>query len=70
MHQMARFIALFTLLALSAACLAGCAVGMNMAPASQVQPSGVYARPGIAQSQYECVTDDGYGRWAPCGNQH
>jgi hypothetical protein len=67
---MARFIALFSLMALSAASLAACAGGMNMTPASQIQPSGTYARPGIPQSQYECVTDDGYGRWAPCGNQH
>ena len=25
--------------------------------------------PGVPRSQYECVTDDGYGRWQPCGNQ-
>jgi hypothetical protein len=25
--------------------------------------------PGNPRSQYECVTDDGYGRWQPCGNQ-
>jgi hypothetical protein len=66
---MPRFIALLSLLALYAAALAACSVGMNMVPASQVHPTGNYAQPGIPQSQYECVTDEGYGRWQPCGSR-
>jgi len=52
-----------------ATALSGCAAGasvFNAAPASAVAPTGPYAQPGIARSQYECVTDEGYGRWQPC----
>jgi hypothetical protein len=27
------------------------------------------AYPYIPRSQYECVTDEGYGRYVPCGNK-
>ena len=50
--------------------LAGCASSpFTQAPAAQVAPAASpYAQPGLPQSQYECVTDEGYGRWQPCGN--
>jgi hypothetical protein len=47
--------------------LAGCAGGINTTPASQVQPTGPYARPGLPQSQYECMMDEGNGRSSSCG---
>jgi len=53
-----------------AAGLAGCAGGFNTTPAAQVQPAGTYARPGLPQSQYECLTDDGYGRARPCSDAY
>jgi len=55
--------------------LAGCASSpFSSAPASNVAPTSANpnssnAYPYIPRSQYECVTDDGYGRWHPCGNQ-
>jgi hypothetical protein len=63
---MVRVVAIF----LVSAGLAGCSGGFNTAPTSQAQPTGVYARPGIPQSQYECLTDDGYGRSRPCSDTH
>jgi hypothetical protein len=58
----------FAVLSALAVGLAGCAGSspFNSAPAAQVQPSGVYAQPGLARSQYECVTDEGNGRFMPC----
>jgi|GEM_PF-6825942 len=51
--------------------LAGCAGSpFSSAPASGIAPaSNPYFRPGIPQSEFECVTDDGYGRFHPCGNR-
>ena len=48
--------------------LAGCGSSpFTQAPAAQVTPSSSpYAIPGVPQSQYECVTDEGYGRSMPC----
>ncbi len=50
-----------------AAGLAACS-GAPFAPAaSQMTPtSSPYVTPGIPQSQYECMTDEGYGRSMPC----
>jgi len=65
---MAKFVVLFAL----AAGLAGCASSspFSSAPAARVSPAASpYAQPNLPQSQYECVTDEGYGRWQPCGNQ-
>jgi hypothetical protein len=65
---MSRVIAVFAV----AMSLAGCAGSpFSAAPASNVAPtsSGPNAYPQIPQSHHECVTDDGYGRWQPCGNQ-
>jgi hypothetical protein len=65
---MLRLIAIFAL-----ACgLAGCSSSpFSATPAAQVTgarptPMGTPI-PGIPASQYECVTDEGYGRWQPCG---
>ncbi len=58
---------------LLAASLAGCASSpFTQAPAANVapNPNNPYARPGIPQSQYECMTDDGYGRAFPCGTMN
>ena len=67
---MARLIATFALVGAWALGLAGCASSpFSSAPAAQVAPGGSpNAYPNIPQSQQECVTDDGYGRWQPCGN--
>jgi hypothetical protein len=66
---MTKFVAIFAL----TAGLAGCAGSpFNQAPAARVAPSSAaspYAQPGIPQSQFECVTDDGYGRFQPCGSR-
>jgi len=29
----------------------------------------IEARPGVFISSYDCVTDDGYGRWRPCSDK-
>jgi hypothetical protein len=64
---MARVAAILALMA----SLSGCASSpFAQAPAARVAPaSSPYAQPGIPQSQYECVTDEGYGRYVPCGNK-
>jgi hypothetical protein len=36
-------------------------------PASSFAPPRMYeARPGVWISTYDCITDEGYGRWRPC----
>ena len=48
----------------------GCALlPASLSAAAVRQESSPYAQPGIQQSQYECVTDEGYGRFTPCGNK-
>jgi len=42
--------------------LGGCASNMTSAPTRAPGGGPVNAPPN------ECVTDDGYGRWHPCGN--
>jgi hypothetical protein len=38
-----------------------------VAPQSSSGPARMYeARPGVWISTYDCITDDGYGRWLPC----
>ncbi len=61
---MTRTIAIIVLASMLAAC-----AGSGQAPANLNQTSNPYYRPGIPQSQYECVTDEGYGRYVPCGNK-
>jgi len=40
---------------------------VSAAPASSFGPARMYeARPGVWISTYDCVTDEGYGRWRPC----
>jgi len=65
---MAKIVAVFAL----AASLAGCASSpFTQAPAANVKPANSpYAQPGIPQSQYECMTDEGYGRSFPCGTMN
>ena len=64
---MARIIAVFAI----AAGLAGCSTSpFSQAPAANVAPAASpYAMPSVPQSQYECMTDDGYGRSQPCGTK-
>ena len=39
----------------------------TVAPPSSSGPARMYeARPGLWISTYDCITDDGYGRWYPC----
>jgi hypothetical protein len=28
----------------------------------------IEVRPGVIISSYDCITDDGYGRWRPCSD--
>jgi hypothetical protein len=67
---MARLIVVCVVLAAGAG-LAGCGSSpFSRAPAAQVAPTrstSPYAIPGSTQSQYECVTDEGDGRFLPCG---
>jgi hypothetical protein len=38
-------------------------------PSSSFGPPRMYeARPGVWISTYDCITDDGYGRWRPCSS--
>jgi len=64
---MTKLIMLFAL----AASLTGCASSpFSQAPASGVAPAGgYYYQPGVPRSQFECMTDDGYGRSHPCSNK-
>jgi hypothetical protein len=32
-------------------------------------PRMIQVRPGVFISSYDCVTDDGYGRWRPCSDK-
>lgn len=39
----------------------------SVAPKSSFEPARMYeARPGVWISTYDCITDEGYGRWRPC----
>ena len=57
-----------------AASLAACAASpFAQKPAANVAPAGAnspYYTPGLPQSQYECVTDEGYRRYFPCGTMN
>jgi len=52
----------------------GARQGVRYAPVSSAPPSSssfaparMYeARPGVWISTYDCITDEGYGRWRPC----
>ena len=73
---MSRLLVLFAV----AGGLSGCASSpLSQTPASGVAPAANvipaanrYATPipGLPQSQYECVTDEGYGRSLPCGTMN
>jgi len=40
---------------------------VGVAPPSSFGPARMYeARPGVWISTYDCITDEGYGRWRPC----
>jgi hypothetical protein len=39
------------------------AVGSSFAPARMIE-----VRPGVIISSYDCITDEGYGRWRPCSD--
>ena len=62
---------MFRLIAISALALGVAACSSSpFTQAAQVAPtSSPYAQPNIPQSQYECVTDEGYGRFTPCGTR-
>jgi hypothetical protein len=48
--------------------------GVRHAPASvasrsSFEPARMYeAKPGVWISTYDCITDEGYGRWRPCSS--
>ncbi len=67
---MPRLIVMSVVLA-AAAGLAGCSSSpFSRAPAAQVAPTASpYAVPGSYLSQFECVTDEGSGRFIPCGSR-
>jgi hypothetical protein len=50
--------------------LAGCSTSpFSQAPVSQVAPgTSQYMGPGLSHNPSECVTDEGYGRYLPCGH--
>jgi hypothetical protein len=39
-------------------------VHSSFAPARIIE-----VRPGVFISSYDCITDDGYGRWRPCSDK-
>ena len=39
------------------------------APSSFAGPTMIRVRPGVIISTYDCITDDGYGRWRPCSDR-
>jgi hypothetical protein len=40
---------------------------VSVGPASSFDPPRMYeARPGVWISTWDCITDEGYGRWRPC----
>jgi hypothetical protein len=42
---------------------------VNVAPPSSFEPARmIEVRPGVWISTYDCITDDGYGRWRPCSS--
>lgn len=38
-----------------------------LAESSFAPPRMIEVRPGVWISSYDCITDEGYGRWLPCG---
>ena len=64
---MTRLIVLFA----AAASLSGCATSpFSSTSNSGAAPAGTYYyQPGVPRSQFECMTDEGYGRSTPCGNK-
>ena len=64
---MSRLIVLFAV----ATSLSACASSpFSSTPTSGAAPAGgYYYQPGVPRSQFECMTDDGYGRSHPCSNQ-
>jgi hypothetical protein len=42
---------------------------VGVAPPSSFEPARmIQVRPGVWISTYDCITDDGYGRWRPCSS--
>ena len=42
---------------------------VSVAPGLSSGPARMYeARPGVWISTYDCITDEGYGRWRPCSS--
>ena len=45
------------------------AAGVVAPPSSSFGPPRMYeARPGVWISTWDCITDEGYGRWRPCSS--
>jgi hypothetical protein len=43
------------------------AAPVAVAPSSSFAPARmIEVRPGVIISSYDCITDEGYGRWLPC----
>ena len=43
---------------------------VSVVPPSSSGPARMYeAKPGVWISTYDCITDDGYGRWRPCSSK-
>ena len=41
----------------------------SVAPRPSFEPARmIEVRPGVWISTYDCITDDGYGRWRPCSS--
>ena len=42
---------------------------VSLAPTPSFEPARmIEVRPGVIISTYDCITDDGYGRWRPCSS--
>ena len=39
------------------------------AHSSFAAPRMIQVRPGVFISSFDCITDDGYGRWRPCSDK-
>ena len=39
------------------------------APSSFAPARIIQVRPGVFISSYDCITDEGYGRWRPCSDR-
>jgi hypothetical protein len=64
---MLKTLAVLAFASAAATTLSGCAGGGFAFAPTAGRP--YEAQPGVARSEFECMTDDGYGRSRPCNAQ-